>query len=71
MSSLFFLGIALVICLVGLVVLSLRGRRVPSWDSGIDDFRQNLDALKPTEDDAVQWAIREVNHPQRRSSAGS
>ncbi|MFT5531531.1 MAG: hypothetical protein ACI91O_001558 [Candidatus Poriferisodalaceae bacterium] len=70
MSSLYFLGIAVAISAVGLLVLSLRGRRVASWDSGIDDFQHNLNALKPDDNDPVQWAIREVGD-QRRASPGS
>lgn len=61
MNSLYFLAIAVVIALVGMMVLGLRSRKDPAWDSSIYELRERLDALKPSDDDPVQWAIRTVN----------
>ena len=45
MSPIAFLGIALVITCMGLLVIGLRGRRRDPWDAGIKEFRKNLEAL--------------------------
>ncbi len=45
MSPIAFLGIALVIACIGLLVIGLRGRRRDPWDAGIKEFRKNLEAL--------------------------
>lgn len=45
MSPLAFLGVALVIACIGLLVIGLRGRRRDPWDAGIKEFRKNLEAL--------------------------
>jgi hypothetical protein len=46
-SSLLFLGIALVVSLVGCLVLWLRHRPPRSIDAHIRDFARELDALAP------------------------
>ncbi len=45
MSPIAFLGVALVIACIGLLVIGLRGRRRDPWDAGIKEFRKNLEAL--------------------------
>ncbi|HEX8802813.1 MAG TPA: hypothetical protein VF743_01430 [Acidimicrobiales bacterium] len=47
MSAAVFLLIALAISLVGCAVLYLRHRTPSSLESGIDDFRREMDALAP------------------------
>lgn len=47
MSSLLFLGIALVISLIGCLVLWVRHRQPRSMDAHIRDFARELDALAP------------------------
>ena len=45
MSPIAFLGVALVIACIGLLVIGLRGRRRDPWDAGIKEYRKNLEAL--------------------------
>ncbi len=47
MSSLLFLGIAVVVSLVGGLVLWVRHRQPRSMDAHIRDFARELDALAP------------------------
>jgi hypothetical protein len=47
MSALVFLGIAVVLSLVGCLVLWLRMRQPRSMDAHIRDFARELDALAP------------------------
>ncbi len=60
MTSLLFLGIALVVSLVGCLVLWLRHRPPRSIDAHIRDFARELDALAPDSRGAPQrgpsWA---------------
>ena len=47
MSSLVFLGIALLVSLIGCMVLWYRNRAPRSMDAHIRDFARELDALSP------------------------
>ena len=47
MSSLVYLGIAVVLSLVGCTVLWLRNRRPRSMEHSIREFTRELDALAP------------------------
>jgi hypothetical protein len=47
MSSLVYLGIAVVLSLVGCTVLWLRNRRPRSMEHSIKEFTRELDALAP------------------------
>jgi hypothetical protein len=47
MSNLVYLGIALVLSLVGCTVLWLRNRRPRSMEHSIKEFSRELDALAP------------------------
>lgn len=53
MSALAFLGIALLISLLGCVALWLRVRKPSSMDSHIRDFARELDALAPGRGEAA------------------
>jgi len=46
-SSLLFLGIALVVSVVGCLILWVRHRQPRSMDTHIRDFARELDALAP------------------------
>jgi len=46
-SSLVFLGIALVVSLIGCLLLWVRNRQPRSMDAHIRDFARELDALSP------------------------
>lgn len=70
MISLLFLGVAVLISLVGMVIIGLRGRKSEPWDAEIHDFKDHLDALKPDPSDEIQWALRQVDD-DGRTSAGS
>lgn len=60
MSGLLFLGIALVVSMVGCLVLWVRHRQPRSMDAHIRDFARELDALAPDPHGAPQrrppWA---------------
>lgn len=47
MNSLIFLGIALVLSLLGCLLLWFRNRQPRSMDAHIRDFARELDALSP------------------------
>ena len=47
MSGLAFLLIAVVLSIVGSLVIWLISRKPTSWDSGINEFSRNMDALAP------------------------
>ena len=70
MLSLAFLGVAVAISLIGLVIVALRSRRSQPWDAGITEFQYRLDAIKPDPNDEIQWAMRQVED-DGRTSAGS
>ncbi|MDG2113955.1 MAG: hypothetical protein P8N02_15235 [Actinomycetota bacterium] len=70
MISLLFLGLAVLISLLGLLFISLRNRRSQPWAAGITDFQDRLDSLKPDPGDEIQWALRQVDD-EGRTSAGS
>ena len=52
MGALAFLLIALVISVVGSTVLYLRNRTPSSLESGIDNFRREMQALAPRDEQA-------------------
>jgi len=51
MNPIAFLMIAVVISLVGSLVLYLRSRTPTSLESGIDNFRREMQALAPRDDE--------------------
>lgn len=51
MGALVFLVIALVVSAVGCGVLWYQHRQPNTYDSGIQAFRREMDALKPPDDD--------------------
>jgi hypothetical protein len=58
MSNLAYLGIAVVISLVGCVILWLRTRRPQSMEHSMREFSRELDALAPT-DGSPEWRLRQ------------
>lgn len=54
MSALLYLGVAFALSVLGILLLWYRNRKPRSLESGIDEFRQGLQALKPdgTKDDS-------------------
>jgi hypothetical protein len=61
-SALIFLGVALLVSLVGIAIMALRARQPTSLESGIDAFKREMSALSP-EDDPRRGAGRD---PRRR-----
>ena len=53
MGPVFFLMIAVVISVVGGLVLYLRNRTPSSLESGIDNFRREMEALAPRDEQTV------------------
>ncbi len=53
MSAVFFLMIAVVISVVGGIVLYLRNRTPSSMEAGIDNFRREMEALAPRDEETV------------------
>ena len=51
MSALIFLALALVVSAIGCGVLWYQHRQPNTYDSGIQAFRREMDALKPPPDD--------------------
>lgn len=47
MSALLYLGVALVLSMIGILVLWYRYRKPRSLESGIAEFQQGLKALNP------------------------
>jgi hypothetical protein len=60
-SALVFLGVALLVSLVGIAIMALRARQPTSLESGIDAFKREMDALSPE-----QEARRQANREARR-----
>jgi hypothetical protein len=60
-SALIFLGVAVLVSLVGIAVMALRARQPTSLESGIDAFRREMRALSPEED-----ARRQAGRDRRR-----
>ena len=60
MDPIAFLMIAVVISVVGLLVLYLRSRTPTSLDSGIDNFRREMQALAPRDEEPTprRWRKR-------------
>lgn len=52
MSAIVFLGIAVVISVVGSTLLYVRNRAPSSIEASIDDFRRELQALAPRDERA-------------------
>jgi hypothetical protein len=50
MSALVFLGVALLVSLIGIGIMALRARQPTSLESGIDAFKREMNALSPEED---------------------
>jgi hypothetical protein len=46
-SGLAFLLIAVVLSAAGITILWFRSRKPTSWDSGIEEFSRNMQALAP------------------------
>ncbi len=65
MSGAAFLLIAVVLSLVGSIVIWLRARQPVRWDSGIDEFNRNMQALAP------ENRSDSDDEPHRDSRAGS
>ncbi|MBV9951547.1 MAG: hypothetical protein JO291_06325 [Acidimicrobiia bacterium] len=61
MSALVFLGVALLVSLVGIAIMALRARQPTSLESGIDAFKREMDALSPE-----QEARRQAHRDARR-----
>lgn len=70
MSALAFLGIALLISLLGCVALWLRVRKPSSMDSHIRDFARELDALAPGRGEAVVRRRGRGGGPTRNGGSG-
>lgn len=51
MSALIFLALAVVVAVVGCGVLWFQHRTPNTFDSGIDAFRREMDALAPRDDE--------------------
>lgn len=47
MSALLYLGVAIALSMLGILVLWYRNRKPRSLESGIEEFQQGLRALKP------------------------
>lgn len=47
MSNLLYLGVAIVLSIVGCLVIYLRNRKPTSLNSGIEEFQRELRALTP------------------------
>ena len=58
MTALAFLGVAVLISLVGCGVLYLRSRQPTSLESGIDAFKREMHALSPEQDLPPQRGVR-------------
>ena len=50
MSALVFLGVAVLVSLVGIAIMALRARQPTSLESGIDAFKREMSALSPEDD---------------------
>jgi hypothetical protein len=62
-NALVFLGVAVVVSVLGSLIVLLRNRSPRSIDHGIDDFNQAMQALSP--DDEAQ-PTGELTDPPRR-----
>ena len=62
MSALIFLGVALLVSLIGIGIMALRARQPTSLESGIDAFKREMQALSP-DDEPRRHAGRD---PRRR-----
>jgi hypothetical protein len=60
MSALVFLGVALLVSLVGIAIMALRARQPTSLESGIDAFKREMDALSPEQEARRRQANREA-----------
>jgi hypothetical protein len=62
-SALIFLGVAVVVSLVGIAIMALRARQPTSLESGIDAFKREMRALEPEDERRQRQAGRD---PRRR-----
>jgi hypothetical protein len=62
-SALIFLGVAVVVSLVGIAIMALRARQPTSLESGIDAFKREMQALEPEDERRQRHAGRD---PRRR-----
>jgi hypothetical protein len=62
-SALIFLGVAVVVSLVGIAIMALRARQPTSLESGIDAFKREMQALEPEDERRQRQAGRD---PRRR-----
>ena len=71
MSPLAFLGLAAAITVLGMLCLTISGRKKTPWESSIDSFRRHLDAIAPDEHDAENVMHDRLTDRDRRRSAGT
>lgn len=58
MNGVAFLMIAVVLSSIGSLIIWLRSRKPTSWDSGIDEFARNMEALAPENRDSPEGRRR-------------
>ena len=66
MQALLFLGIVVVVCVIGGAVLYVQHRQPSTLESGMDSFRREMDALAPPADDPAP-KLRMAKRPTPRS----
>jgi hypothetical protein len=67
-NALGFLGVVLVVCALGGLVLWIQHRQPNTLESGMDEFRREMDALAPPRDDP-EPKIRRAKRPARPAPA--
>jgi hypothetical protein len=65
-SALVFLLVVVVVCAIGGMVLWLQHRQPSTLESGLDEFRREMDALAPPRDDPRP----KVGRPKRPDRPG-
>ena len=72
MSALLYLGVAIAISIVGILVLWYRNRKPRSLESGIEEFQRELRALAPQPPRREQSGSAPSKQPEHRNrpSAG-
>jgi hypothetical protein len=63
-NALGFLGVVLVVCAIGGLVLWIQHRQPNTVESGMDEFRREMDALAPPRDDP-EPKVRRAKRPIR------
>ena len=66
MQAILFLAIVVVVCAVGGLVLYVQHRQPNTLESGMHEFRREMDALAPPPEEA-QPQLRMVKKPSPRS----